>query len=31
MADFHITDCIRKTKEGIPLTTEEIRSLVRGD
>jgi len=30
MADFHFTDCIRKTKEGIPLTTDEIRFLVRG-
>ena len=30
MSIFHMTDCIRKTKEGIPLHTDEIRALVRG-
>ena len=27
---FHICDCIRKTKNGLPLTPEEIRALVHG-
>lgn len=30
MSVFHMTDCIRKTKEGIPLHADEIRALVRG-
>lgn len=30
MAVFHIGECIRKTKAGIPLTVDEIRALVRG-
>ncbi len=27
---FHMNECIRKTKQGIPLTESEIRQLVRG-
>lgn len=30
MNGFHITECIRKTKQRIPLTDEEIRALVAG-
>lgn len=30
MAVFHIGECIRKTKSGIPLSEDEIRALVRG-
>ncbi|MCR4760169.1 MAG: thymidine phosphorylase [Oscillospiraceae bacterium] len=30
MAVFHVNDCIRKTKQGIPLTAAEIGALVRG-
>ena len=30
MSVFHMTDCIRKTKEGIALSPDEIRCLVRG-
>ncbi len=30
MAVFHMRECIRKTKQGIPLTAEEIRQLVAG-
>lgn len=27
---FHMNECIRKTKQGIPLTNAEIAELVRG-
>ena len=30
MAAFHIGECIRKTKQQIPLSADEIRQLVRG-
>lgn len=30
MSNFHMNECIRKTKSGIPLTTDEISSLVDG-
>ena len=30
IAMFHMGECIRKTKAGLPLTAEEIRSLVQG-
>lgn len=30
MAVFHMGECIRKTKAGLPLTDDEIRALVRG-
>ena len=30
MAAFHIGECIRKTKQQIPLSAEEIRQLVQG-
>ena len=30
MAAFHMGECIRKTKEGRPLSTDEIRQLVKG-
>ena len=30
MATFHIGECIRKTKQQIPLSSEEIRQLVQG-
>lgn len=30
MSEFHMTECIRKTKEQMPLTPDEIAALVRG-
>ena len=30
MSVFHMTDCIRKTKQGVPLSDDEIRAIVRG-
>lgn len=30
MIDFRMTDCIRKTKQRIPLTADELRALVKG-
>ena len=30
VSEFHMTECIRKTKERVPLTAAEIRALVQG-